>query len=322
METRTFGSTGLEVSVLGFGGAPIGFLEAEQRQVTALLNTLLDEGVNLLDTAMLYMGSEELIGKAVSHRRDEFVLVTKCVNPMDPSPAAWSADAVAQAVDQALVRLRTDHLDVMLLHSCGLDTLEQGDALGALVRARQAGKIRFAGYSGDNETLAYAAALPDVAVIETSLNICDQANLASGLPKAKERELGVIAKRPLANAAWKDLSEQQGMYTDYAKPYTDRFAGMGLTPADLGFEGAPPRDLARDCPAVHTVAARRAHRHHWDNQRGSRKGKPPGSGQRTTPAGRAGQDPRGLPAGRDRVGSAVGRRDLTEGALRPRAETE
>jgi len=260
METRTFGSTGLEVSVLGFGGAPIGFLEAEQRQVTALLNTLLDEGVNLLDTAMLYMGSEELIGKAVSHRRDEFVLVTKCVNPMDPSPAAWSADAVAQAVDQALVRLRTDHLDVMLLHSCGLDTLEQGDALGALVRARQAGKIRFAGYSGDNETLAYAAALPDVAVIETSLNICDQANLASGLPKAKERELGVIAKRPLANAAWKDLSEQQGMYTDYAKPYTDRFAGMGLTPADLGFEGAPreiwPEIALRytlSLPGVHTA---------------------------------------------------------------------
>jgi len=248
METRTFGSTGLEVSVLGFGGAPIGFLEAEQRQVTALLNTLLDEGVNLLDTAMLYMGSEELIGKAVSHRRDEF------------SPAAWSADAVAQAVDQALVRLRTDHLDVMLLHSCGLDTLEQGDALGALVRARQAGKIRFAGYSGDNETLAYAAALPDVAVIETSLNICDQANLASGLPKAKERELGVIAKRPLANAAWKDLSEQQGMYTDYAKPYTDRFAAMGLTPADLGFEGAPreiwPEIALRytlSLPGVHTA---------------------------------------------------------------------
>jgi len=260
METRTFGSTGLEVSVLGFGGAPIGFLEAEQRQVTALLNTLLDEGVNLLDTAMLYMGSEELIGKAVSHRRDEFVLVTKCVNPMDPSPAAWSADAVAQAVDQALVRLRTDHLDVMLLHSCGLDTLEQGDALGALVRARQAGKIRFAGYSGDNETLAYAAALPDVAVIETSLNLCDQANLASGLPKAKERELGVIAKRPLANAAWKDLSEQQGMYTDYAKPYTDRFAAMGLTPADLGFEGAPreiwPEIALRytlSLPGVHTA---------------------------------------------------------------------
>jgi len=260
METRTFGSTGLEVSVLGFGGAPIGFLEAEQRQVTALLNTLLDEGVNLLDTAMLYMGSEELIGKAVSHRRDEFVLVTKCVNPMDPSPAAWSADAVAQAVDQALVRLRTDHLDVMLLHSCGLDTLEQGDALGALVRARQAGKIRFAGYSGDNETLAYAAALPDVAVIETSLNICDQANLASGLPKAKERELGVIAKRPLANAAWKDLSEQQGMYTDYAKPYTDRFAAMGLTTADLGFEGAPreiwPEIALRytlSLPGVHTA---------------------------------------------------------------------
>ena len=65
------------------------------------------------------------------------------------------------------------------------------------------GKIRHAGYSGDNDTAAYAAALPDVAVIETSISIADQANVEAVLQGA-EHNVGVIAKRPIANAAWKD----------------------------------------------------------------------------------------------------------------------
>ena len=79
MEKRAFGKTGLEVSVLGFGGAPIGVLETGQDQVTRLLNLLLDRGVNVIDTAAGYRGSEEAIGQAVGHRRDEFVLISNAV---------------------------------------------------------------------------------------------------------------------------------------------------------------------------------------------------------------------------------------------------
>ena len=68
-------------------------------------------------------------------------------------------------------------VDVMLLHSCDLATLQKGEALGALVKARDAGKIRFAGYSGDNEAAAWAAAHPDIAVLETSISIADQRNI-------------------------------------------------------------------------------------------------------------------------------------------------
>jgi len=240
MEMRPFGKTGLQVSVLGFGGAPVGLLETEQQQITNILHTLLDRGVNLIDTAASYAGSEEAIGKAVSGRRDQFVLVSKCGQAFpDLVGEEWTAPLIKQTVDRSLRRLQTDHLDVMLLHSCSLDVLQKGEALGALVEAREAGKIRFVGYSGDNEEAVYAAELPEVAVIETSVNLVDQYNLDHVLPIARENELGVIAKRPIANAAWKDLQTQPGFYAEYARTYTERFARMQLTPADLGFEGAP-----------------------------------------------------------------------------------
>jgi aryl-alcohol dehydrogenase-like predicted oxidoreductase len=130
----------------------------------------------------------------------------------------------------------------MLLHSCDLKTLKKGDALEALVRARDAGKIRFAGYSGDNDAAEYAASLPDVAVIETSVNVADQVNIDLVLPKTVANGVGVLAKRPVANAAWKDLDEQPGMYKSYAKTYTERLAKIALDPAELGFSG--PREQA------------------------------------------------------------------------------
>lgn len=236
MEMRRLGRTGFEVSALAFGGGPVGFLATDQRRVADILNRLLDAGVNLIDTAAGYKGSEEAIGAAVGHRRNEFVLVSKCGQAFpDIDGEAWSAQAITQTVDRALKRLKTDRLDVMLLHSCDLEVLQRGEAVGALAKAREAGKIRFAGYSGDNEAAAYAAGLPDVAVIETSVNICDQANIDAVLPPARQHDVGVLAKRPIANAAWRDAAEQQGIYVDYAKTYAGRLKQMAITPADLGF---------------------------------------------------------------------------------------
>lgn len=238
MELRTFGKTGFEVSALGFGGGPIGCLETERREVADILNTLLDRGVNLIDTAATYAGSEEAIGGAIGHRRDDYVLVSKCGQEFDDiEGAAWSAQAIEQTVDRALRRLKTDHVDVMLLHTCDLETLQKGEALGALVKARDAGKIRFLGYSGDNEAAVYAAEHDEVAVIETSINICDQSNIDEVLPTARRNNIGVLTKRPIANAAWRDTSEQRGMYANYAKTYHERLAEMAITPADLGFPG-------------------------------------------------------------------------------------
>jgi aryl-alcohol dehydrogenase-like predicted oxidoreductase len=240
MTKRKFGKTGFDVSVLGYGTAPAAYLETERRQTVNLIESLLDAGVNLIDTAASYPGSEEFIGEHLSHRRGDFVLVSKCgtrLPEIDAPP--FSADLVSRTVDRALRLLKTDSLDVMLLHSCDLPTLMKGEALGALVEARDAGKIKFAGYSGDNDAAAYAASLPDVAVVQTSISVVDQVNIDRALPVAAEENVGVMAKRPIANAAWKELSQQPGMYQGYAKEYTERFGKLSLTPFELGFPGDP-----------------------------------------------------------------------------------
>ncbi|MEM8737948.1 MAG: aldo/keto reductase [Planctomycetota bacterium] len=241
MQQHTLGKTELSVSALGYGAAPIGFLDTDVQHVGRVVNSLLDQGVNLLDTAAAYKGSEEALGETVSHRRDDFVLVSKCGmgGPAAYQDRPWSADAITATVERSLTRLKTDHLDVCLLHSCGRDVLEDGEALAALVRAQEAGKIGFAGYSGDNDTAVYAASLPDLAVIETSVNLCDQANLDTVVAACQANDLGVIAKRPIANAAWKAPSAQPGFYQKYASEYHRRFNLMGITPHDLGYHGHP-----------------------------------------------------------------------------------
>ena len=239
MKKVRFGKTNLLVSPLGFGAAPIGFLDTEQDKVASILNTLLDAGVNVIDTAAMYQGSEELIANAVGHRRDEYVLVTKCGTEVPHAKGkAWSAELIRNTVDAALRRLRTDVLDVMLLHSCDLETLKKGEALGELVKARDAGKIRFAGYSGDNDAAAFAAAHPDVAVLETSISLVDQVNIDRALPVARKHDVAVIAKRPIANSCWRPLSDFQKFYPDYVRPYADRFQKMSLRPQDRGVPNA------------------------------------------------------------------------------------
>ena len=238
---RRFGRTDLMVSPLGFGGAPIGMMESEQAEVGRILNRLLDLGVNLIDTAHIYRGSEAAIGNTVSHRRDEFVLVSKCGSAGKPNDLApWSKAAITANIEESLTKLKTDVLDVILIHSCSRETLEKSDAIEAVVAARDAGKVRFTGYSGDNETGAWAATLPEMAVIQTSVSICDQRNIDIVLPETNRHDVGVMAKRPVANAAWKALSDQYEAYAGYAKPYHERFATMGLNLRDLGLADVTP----------------------------------------------------------------------------------
>jgi aryl-alcohol dehydrogenase-like predicted oxidoreductase len=127
MKRLPFGRTGLTASQLGFGAAPIGYLNTEREKVRKILNLMLDRGVNVIDTAASYEGSEEMIAQAIGHRRHEFVLISKCGTSLsDIDAPSWSPDLIRKTVDRSLRRLRTDRLDVMLLHSCDLQTLQKG----------------------------------------------------------------------------------------------------------------------------------------------------------------------------------------------------
>lgn len=249
MPTRPFGAGGPAVGLLGFGSAEIGFLETGQETVDRLVGDLLEVGCNLLDTAALYRGSETALGRALATLgrsrggpRDEIVLVSKCGSPpgrddLDP----WGAESIRLSIERSLRRLGVERLDAILLHGCDLETLERGEAIGALVAAREAGLVARAGYSGDNQAALFAVRHPEIEVLETSINLADQANLAQVLPAAAKRGLAVIVKRPMANAAWRRNEDQEGMYSKYAAAYHERLERMSLDPAALGIEGPPDR---------------------------------------------------------------------------------
>ncbi len=206
MERVPLGKTGLEVSRLGVGLAEIGFELSldEINQAGDVLNSALDAGINFLDTSACYDVSEELIGRTVSSRRDEYVLATKAGHITGGYQGeAWSYQTVADSVDRSLKRLKTDHLDIVQLHSCGIDVLEKGDCIRALQDAKAAGKIRHVSYSGDNEDAHWAVDSGLFDTLQTSFNLTEQAARTTGLlEKAEQRGIGVIIKRPIGGGTW------------------------------------------------------------------------------------------------------------------------
>ena len=158
---RSLGRTGLEVTTLGFGamelrGQPSG-PEISDREADTLLNTVLDEGINFIDTSIDYGRSEELIGKFIAHRRAEYVLASKCGCVPGAGMGAehvHTAENVRNGVEHSLRTLRTDHLDLVQFHR-SLSRAEF-DAEGALAEAltlRDEGKVRFVGVSAVLPTL-------------------------------------------------------------------------------------------------------------------------------------------------------------------------
>ncbi len=216
----------MDVSVLGFGGAEIGFEKPDVGAVSTLLNAALDAGLNALDTAECYWaGSEEtaseyLIGETIAHRRSEYFLFTKCGHASGIDALDWSVDLLTRSIERSLKRLRTDCLDLVQLHSCGADVLKQGDVIAVLQKARDAGKTRFIGYSGDGDNAVSAIETGAFDTLQTSVNIADQECITKTLPLAMKRGMGIIAKRPIANAAWRYASESD--VPAYPKPYWDR----------------------------------------------------------------------------------------------------
>jgi aryl-alcohol dehydrogenase-like predicted oxidoreductase len=204
MEKRLLGKTDMQVSVLGFGGSEIGYEGASEETVERLLNSALDAGLNVIDTAECYESSEELIGKTASARRDQFYLFSKCGHPRGIGSEDWSMPSLLESIERSLRRLKTDRLDLIQLHSCSESILRKGEAIAALQTARDKGHARYLGYSGDSLAAKYAVECGAFDVLQTSISIADQEALELTLPLARKREMGLIAKRPIANAAWKE----------------------------------------------------------------------------------------------------------------------
>jgi aryl-alcohol dehydrogenase-like predicted oxidoreductase len=224
MVKRKFGRNDFKVSALGFGAGHIGDNDLSDNEAGRLLNFALDNGVNLFDTARGYGMSEERIGKFLSYRREEFILSTK-VGYDIPGYENWTYKIISAGIDAALRKLRTDYIDIVHLHSCSKDVLVKGEVIDALEKAKAEGKIKVAAYSGENESLDYAVHCGRFGSIQTSVNVADQRDLDDLIPKAKENGMGVIAKRPVANALWKYKERPSGKY---AEEYWVRWKKMNL----------------------------------------------------------------------------------------------
>lgn len=233
MEKKPFGKTGMNVAALGFGGGEIGYEGAEYATVKELLMAALDEGLNVIDTAECYVDSEEKIGETVSHRRNDFYLFTKCGHGDTYAEDKWSKRDITKSIERSLKRLKMEYVDLVQLHSCNEAILRKGEVIEALQEAKKAGKTRFIGYSGDGTDAVYAINTGAFDTLQTSVNIADQQCIEQTIPLAVGRGMGIIAKRPIANAAWTFKTKPENTYI---QPYWERFQ-------DLKFDFAANGDV-------------------------------------------------------------------------------
>jgi aryl-alcohol dehydrogenase-like predicted oxidoreductase len=260
MPYAPLGRTALTVSRLGIGMAELGYGQAAFRDrgevvksANEVLNLTLDLGINFVDTAACCGQAEELIGGAISHRRDEFVLATKAGHRDEGAAGEdFSYETVTANIDRSLKRMKTGYIDILHLHTCTLEELQRGEAIQALHDARQAGKIRFLGFSGDGEEALWVIESGLFDTLLTSYNLVDQRALEHVIPAATAAGMGVTLKRSLANGVW-GAPASPLIYPHkpwYANEYHDRASQMraaGPLPGEpddpflfaLGFALAP-----------------------------------------------------------------------------------
>ncbi|HLG78199.1 MAG TPA: aldo/keto reductase [Ktedonobacteraceae bacterium] len=263
MEMRQLGNTDMYVSILGFGGVEI--QDSSEAEAEQLLHSALDAGLNVIDTAECYGDSEEKIGRALATRRNDYYLFTKCGHAVGdelPNLPDWNPHLLEASIERSLRRLRTDHIDLIQLHSCSLDVLRHGDVINVLEKARRAGKARYIGYSGDNEDARYAIRTGVFDTLQTSISIADQQEIDFTLPMARERNMGVIAKRPVANVAWKESTMPKSAY---GYPYWERLQTLkyDFLQDDLDTAVSTALRFTLSVPGVHTAIVGTKNPAHW-----------------------------------------------------------
>lgn len=225
MRPRAFGSSGLWVSPIALGTGS----GCDER----LIHGALDLGVTLFDTARSYGDSEERLGRHLRGR--DALISTKGGYGVDGVPD-WTGEAVTKGIDRALGVLQVERIAIFHLHSCPMDVLVRGELHEALSRARAAGKIHVAAYSGDNAELAWAVGARRFGGVQASLSLFDQQNLPV-LQQATGLGLGVLAKRPLAGAVWRGHAPRD----EATRAYRERMEAMALQPDPLGWDEAAVR---------------------------------------------------------------------------------
>ena len=241
MKKSLLGKTNMEITRIGLGLAEVFRQQTKisDQESSHFLNSVLDQGINFLDTAPCYGITEKIIGRTVANRRNEYYLATKAGHVTGGySGIEWTGKTITDSIDRSLKDLSTDYLDLVQLHSCEIDILENSDCIESLIKAQEAGKTRFIGYSGDNDAAAWAINSGIFATLQTSFNIVDQNARLNLFEKAQSQNMGIIIKRPVANGAW----QAKSLPSQYATQYFERAKIMdSIGPIDSAYEN--PIDL-------------------------------------------------------------------------------
>ncbi len=202
MQTRQLGTTELYPTFLGMGGFHL--VETPQADVTQLLNSYLDRGGNYIETAADYGDglSERKVGNAISHRRDEFILASKC--------SRRTRNQANDSIQQSLERLQTDHLDILFMHAVQTEheaeqILAQDGAIQAALEAQRASVVRYLAISGHGYPYGLLKSISefDYDILMTHFNYLDDFNYPviskELVPQCQEKGVGLIGMKALAD---------------------------------------------------------------------------------------------------------------------------
>lgn len=205
MKQRVFGGTGRSVSEIGLGTWQLGTRWGDpfdRDEGLRILETADEAGITFIDTADVYNGgrSEETIGEYISAHPGRFFVTTKCGRRLNPHTAEnYTPEAVAGFIEDSLARLRLERLDMVLLHCPPTPVFARDDIFEELERQKRLGKIAGYGVSIEKVEEGIRALDYGISAIEVVFNMFRMKPLDRLLPMAAEKNVGVIARVPLAS---------------------------------------------------------------------------------------------------------------------------
>jgi aryl-alcohol dehydrogenase-like predicted oxidoreductase len=205
MNKRLFNNTGITVSEMGLGCWQLGGNDwgaVSDEQAFAILDAALDAGVDFFDTADVYGSgrSETLIGRFLKERRARIFVATKLGRTSALYPDKYTEAAVREATEASLKRLGVDALDLTQLHCVPPALLRQGEVFDWLRRLRQEGKIKHFGASVESmDEAGVCLAQEGLCSLQIIFNIFRQKPIAALFPQAKQKNVALIVRLPLAS---------------------------------------------------------------------------------------------------------------------------
>ncbi len=233
MRYRKIGHTDIEASVIAFGAWAIGGWKwggTDANAAIAAIDTAIDEGINFIDTAAVYgFGvSEELVGKAIQkHSREKLVIATKCGLRWDTESEylhiesdgkrvfrTLHADSIEHELNASLKRLNTDYIDLYQTHWPDPHT-PPADVMDALIKQKQAGKIRSIGFCNASiNDLNEAIATGELDVDQEKYSLLDRDREADNLPICAQHTLSFLAYSPIAQGLLTDKLNTPRQYNE------------------------------------------------------------------------------------------------------------